>query len=882
MMREALDKRYDPKKVESKWYKFWEENFFLVNEEKSERKRPYTIVMPPPNITGRLHMGHALDDTIQDVIIRFRRMQGFDAFWLPGTDHSAIATEAKIVAQMREEEVTKEQLGREAFLKRAFEWKENYGGQIVAQVKKLGCSCDWSKERFTMDEGCNKAVIEVFVNLYDRGLIYKGKRTVNWCSKCKTSISDAEVEYAERDGHLWHINYDVDGGDVLTIATTRPETMLGDTAIAVNPNDERFKSLIGKTAIVPLVNRRVPIVADDYVLMEFGTGALKVTPAHDPNDFEIGLRHGLPSINVMTQDGKINENGDKYCGLGLMEARKAVLKDLEALGKLIETKPLKHNIGLCYRCGTTIEPMALVQWFVRMEELAKPAIDVVRKKEIEFVPERFEKIYFNWLENIKDWCISRQLWWGHRIPAYYCEDCGHMMVAKEPAKTCQRCGSKKIKQDEDTLDTWFSSALWPFSTLGWPEKTKMLDKFFPTQVLVTAYDIIFFWVARMVFMSLDQVKAAPFKHIYIHGLVRDAQGRKMSKSLGNGVDPLEVIERDGADALRMALVMGISPGNDVKFSDEKVLLARNFTNKIWNAARFILMNVPEELEEELETSELEIADKWVIGKLNHLIDEVTANLEGFEFGVALQKIYDFTWDIFCDWYIEVAKVRIKAQKPRVCGVLVFVMQNILKLLHPFMPFVTEELWQAFPHEGESIMIQPWSKSDKNAMFAAEIAEFEKLVLVIRAIRNARAEGKVPQNKKVKVYVLTDDEIIKNNPKLITTLSFAESVDFDITGVETDEMFATSTGSARIFVSVIDVIGKIDKAKEHKRLTTMLEKYQKEHEVLKQRLGRKEIWEKAPDVAAKYKVDMEELTKCIANVEESLQQITKGGRSRDED
>jgi valyl-tRNA synthetase len=879
MMGKALSKRYDPQEVESKWYKVWEENFFGVTEEVNERKLPYTIVMPPPNVTGRLHMGHALDDTVQDVIIRFKRMRGFDVLWLPGTDHSAIATEAKIVAQLREEGVSKEQLGREAFLKRAFEWKENYGGQIVSQVKRLGCSCDWSKERFTMDEGCSRAVTEVFVNLYDRGLIYKGKRTVNWCPTCKTSISDAEVKYAERDGCLWRINYDVEGGGVLTVATTRPETMLGDTAVAVNAGDERFKSLIGKTAVVPLVNRRVPIIADDYVSMEFGTGVLKVTPAHDPNDFEIGVRHGLPSINVMTQDGKINENGDKYCGLSLAEAREAILKDLGAIGRLVETKPLKHNVGLCYRCGTTIEPMALVQWFVRMKELAEPAIDAVRKKEVEFVPERFEKIYFNWLENIKDWCISRQLWWGHRIPAYHCEDCSHVMVAREPVVGCQRCGSEKIKQDEDTLDTWFSSALWPFSTLGWPERTKMLNKFFPTQTLVTAYDIIFFWVARMVFMSLDQVKAAPFKYVYVHGLVRDAQGRKMSKSLGNGVDPLEVIERDGADALRMALMIGVSPGNDVKFSDEKVLLARNFTNKIWNAARFILMNVPGGLDEEPKTNELEIADKWVIGKLNHLIDEVSANLDGFEFGIALQKIYDFTWDIFCDWYIEIAKVKIRMQGLRVCGVLVFVMRNILKLLHPFMPFVTEELWQAFQSDGGSIMIQPWGESDSNAMFETEIAEFEKLVLLIRAIRGTRAEGKVPQNKKVKVYILTDDEIIKNNRELIMALGFAELVDFDVRGVRTDEMFATNTGTARIFVSAVDVV---DRGKECERLVAMRRKYQKEHEILEQRLAKKEIWEKAPDVAAKYKEDVEELTRCIANVEESLRQIAKGGRSGDED
>ncbi|MDR2817525.1 MAG: valine--tRNA ligase [Oscillospiraceae bacterium] len=878
-MDRALSKRYDPQEVENEWYKVWEKNFSGVSEEINEKRRPYTIVMPPPNVTGRLHMGHALDETVQDVIIRFKRMRGFDVLWLPGTDHSAIATEAKIVAQMREEGISKAQLGREAFLKRAFEWKENYGGQIVSQIKRLGCSCDWSKERFTMDEGCSKAVIEVFVNLYGRGLIYKGERTVNWCPKCKTSISDAEVEYTERDGYLWHINYDVEGGGTLTIATTRPETMLGDTAVAVNGKDERFKNLVGKTAIVPLVNRRVPIIADDHVLMDFGTGVLKVTPAHDPNDFEIGLRHRLPSINVMTQDGKINENGDKYRGLGLMEAREAILKDLEAFGKLAGTKPLKHNVGLCYRCGETIEPMALVQWFVRMKELAKPAIDAVRKKEVEFVPERFEKIYFNWLENIKDWCISRQLWWGHRIPAYYCADCSHMMVAKEPMVSCQRCGSKKIKQDEDTLDTWFSSALWPFSTLGWPEKTKMLDKFFPTQTLVTAYDIIFFWVARMVFMSLDQMKVAPFKYVYIHGLVRDAQGRKMSKSLGNGVDPLSVIERDGADALRMALMIGVSPGSDVKFSDEKVLLARNFTNKIWNAARFILMNVPEELDGELRVNELEIADKWVIGKLNHLIDEVSANLDGFEFGIALQKIYDFTWDVFCDWYIEIAKVKIKTQEPNVRGVLVFVMRNILKLLHPFMPFVTEELWQAFQSDGESIMIQPWSESDRGAMFETEIAEFEKLVLVIRAIRSARAEGKVPQNKKVKVYILTEDEIIKNSGKLIMALGFAESVDFDVCGVKTDEMFATNTGAARIFVLVVDAV---DKGKERARLVTMLEKYQKEHEVLEQRLAKKEIWEKAPNVAAKYKVEMEELTRCIANVEESLQQIAEGGGLGDGD
>ncbi len=748
-MPKQLDKVYDPKQVEDKTYRFWQDGGYF-HAEPNPDKKPYTIVIPPPNITGRLHMGHALDETLQDILIRWRRMQGYEALWLPGTDHASIATEAKIVEAMRQEGVTKEQLGREGFLERAWAWKREYGGHILDQLKKLGSSCDWQRERFTLDEGCSRAVREVFVRFFEQGLIYRGERIVNWCPHCLSTISDIEVEYEEKDGFFWHINYPIVGtDDVLEIATTRPETLLGDTAVAVHPDDERYKHLIGKMVLLPIVNKQIPIVADEYVEMDFGTGVVKITPAHDPNDFEVGLRHGLPIVNVMNDDATINENGGKYKGLTREECRRQIVKDLEDGGFLKAVEPYKHNVGSCYRCGSVIEPRVSKQWFVKMEPLAKPAVEAVRSGRTRFIPERFDKIYFNWMENIKDWCISRQLWWGHRIPAWYCTGCGEMIVSRETPQTCPKCGSHRLEQDPDTLDTWFSSALWPFSTLGWPDNTPELRYFYPTDTLVTGYDIIFFWVARMIFSGLAHMDEVPFKTVLIHGLVRDAQGRKMSKSLGNGIDPLEIIDRYGADALRFTLATGNSPGNDMRFSDEKVNASRNFANKIWNASRFILMNLSDDVEPGLPET-LNIEDKWVLSKYRTLVREVTDNLEKFELGLAVQKLYDFIWDILCDWYIELCKSRLQAggeTSEAAQRVLVYVMTGTLKLLHPFMPFITEEIWQALPHDGESIMVAPWPQADAALDFSADESDFEMIMQVIRAIRARRGEMNVPPSKK---------------------------------------------------------------------------------------------------------------------------------------
>ena len=709
-MKKELEKVYDPKQVEDKTYRFWVEKRYF-HAEPNPKKKPYTIVIPPPNITGQLHLGHALDCTLQDSIIRFKRMQGHEALWLPGTDHASIATEAKIVEAMRKEGVTKDDLGREGFLERAWEWKKTYGGKIVEQLKKMGSSCDWERERFTLDEGCSEAVKEVFVRLYEKGLIYRGERIINWCPHCLTSISDAEVEYEEHDGHFWHIRYPLsDGSGYLEIATTRPETLLGDTALAVHPDDERYQALVGKTVILPLVGREIPIVADSYVEMDFGTGVVKITPAHDPNDFEVGLRHNLPVINVMNDDATINENGGKYRGMDRYECRKQIVADLEAEGFLVKVEDHKHNVGSCYRCSTTVEPRVSKQWFVKMGPLAGPAIEAVRSGETKFVPDRFSKIYYHWMENIKDWCISRQLWWGHRIPAWYCQDCGEVIVAKEEPHTCPKCGSKNLQQDPDTLDTWFSSALWPFSTLGWPNQTEELKYFYPTSTLVTGYDIIFFWVARMIFSGVENMGKSPFETVFIHGIVRDAQGRKMSKSLGNGIDPLKVIDEYGADALRFTLATGNSPGNDMRFVEEKVKASRNFANKIWNATRFILMNLSDEIDKPELPQRLQTEDKWILSKLNTLIKEVTENLERFELGIAVQKLYDFIWDVLCDWYIELTKSRIQAggeSAKSAQQVLIYVMNQCLKLLHPIMPFITEEIWQAIPNDCESIMVAPW-------------------------------------------------------------------------------------------------------------------------------------------------------------------------------
>lgn len=761
-MSKKLEKTYNPKEIETKLYEKWCENKYFHAEVDRSRK-PFTIVMPPPNITGKLHMGHALDNTLQDILIRYKRMQGYNALWIPGTDHAAISTEVKVTNQLKEEGIDKKELGREGFLKRTWEWKEEYGGTITSQLKKLGTSCDWDRERFTMDEGCSKAVEEVFIKLYEEGYIYKGSRIINWCPVCKTSLSDAEVEHEEQAGHFWHIKYPIAGTDrFLEIATTRPETMLGDTAIAVHPDDERYKDIVGKNVILPLVNREIPIVADYYVDKEFGTGAVKITPAHDPNDFEVGKRHNLPEINIMNDDATINEHGGKYAGMERYEARKAIVADLEAEGYLVKIEEHTHNVGTHDRCHTTVEPLIKQQWFVKMEELAKPAINALKTGELKFVPERFNKTYLHWLENIRDWCISRQIWWGHRIPAYYCDECGEFVVAREMPEKCEHCGCTHFTQDEDTLDTWFSSALWPFSTLGWPDQTEDLNYFYPTDVLVTGYDIIFFWVIRMVFSGYAHTGKSPFHTVFIHGLVRDSQGRKMSKSLGNGIDPLEIIDQYGADALRMTLVTGNAPGNDMRFYNERVEASRNFANKVWNASRFILMNIEGKEITEPENFKLLPGDRWILSKCNNLIKEVTENMDKFELGIALQKVYDFIWDEFCDWYIELAKQRIyRAEEDPLSAndamwVLREVLANGLKMLHPFMPFVSEEIYSKLVPEEESLMISKWPVYKKEWEFPYAEDIVEHLKAVISGVRNIRAEMNVPVSRKAKIYVVSED------------------------------------------------------------------------------------------------------------------------------
>lgn len=764
--KREIDKTYDPKQVEGKIYSNWvEKGYFhaVIDHE----KEPFTIVIPPPNITGQLHMGHAIDNTLQDILIRLKRMQGFCTLWLPGTDHASIATEAKIVESMRKEGITKESLGREKFLERAWEWKENYGRRIVEQLKKLGCSCDWDRERFTMDDGLSKAVNEVFVRLYKKGLIYRGERIINWCPVCSTSISDAEVEHEQKEGSFWHIKYPVkDSSEYIVVATTRPETMLGDTAVAVNPDDDRYKHLIGKTIVLPLMNREIPIITDSYVEKDFGTGAVKITPAHDPNDFEVGQRHGLPIIKVMNDDATMNDAAKQYKGMDRYEAREKIIQDLRELDLLLKIEPHVHNVGTCYRCSTVIEPTISMQWFVHMKPLAGPAIDVVKNGTVKFIPDRFSKIYFNWMENIQDWCISRQLWWGHRIPAYYCRECGNMMVENEMPDTCSKCGSTRIEQDSDTLDTWFSSALWPFSTLGWPDNTEDLKYFYPTNVLVTGYDIIFFWVARMIFSGLEHMKKAPFEHVFIHGLVRDATGRKMSKSLGNGIDPLEVIDEYGTDALRYALTVGVSPGNDLRFSDEKIKAGRNFANKIWNASRFILMNFDENIDfKNIDVKKFSIAEKWILFRSNFVLTEVTENLEKYELGIALQKIYEFIWEEFCDWYIELSKPRLYDKdsdgRKETLYVLNYVLSVSMKLLHPFMPFVSEEIYMQLIHDDESIMISEWPKYKKEYDFEQEAGKMELIMSAIRDIRNIRAQMNVPPSKKAKVIFVSKNSDVKS-------------------------------------------------------------------------------------------------------------------------
>ena len=821
-MAKELAKSYNPSEVEDKIYDFWiKENYF--HAEMDKEKTPYTIVMPPPNITGQLHMGHALDNTLQDVLIRYKRMQGYCALWLPGTDHASIATEAKIVEAMRKEGVTKEDLGRDGFLERAWEWKKEYGGRICDQLKKMGSSCDWQRERFTMDEGCNKAVKEVFVNLYNKGLIYRGERIINWCPHCLTSISDAEVNYEDQAGHFWHLRYMLsDGSGHIDLATTRPETLLGDTAVAVNPNDERYKHMIGKTLILPIVHREIPIVADDYVEMDFGTGVVKITPAHDPNDFEVGLRHNLPVINVMTDDAKITEDYPKYAGMDRYEARKAIVADLEAEGALLKVEDYNHNVGTCYRCGTTVEPRVSKQWFVKMKPLAQPAIDAVKTGETKFVPTHFEKTYFHWLENIRDWCISRQLWWGHQIPAFYCDDCGEMVVTKDETAVCPKCG-KAMGQDPDTLDTWFSSALWPFSTLGWPENTEELNYFYPTNTLVTGYDIIPFWVMRMMFSGIEHTGKVPFDTVLIHGLVRDSQGRKMSKSLGNGIDPLEVIKQYGADALRLTLATGNAPGNDMRFYDERVKFSSSFANKLWNAARFVHMNIDDFAVENKLPDTLATEDKWIISTLNNVAKEVTENLDKFEIGIAVQKVFDFIWDYYCDWYIELAKSRLQstgesAQNAR--QVLVWVLDRALRLLHPFMPFITEEIWQTLPHQGETIMLAEYPEFKAEYDFPQARVEMEVIMNAIKAIRTRRAEMNVPPSRKAKVYVATEmKEIFENGAPFICKLASASEVEVG-NSYEIDGAVTVITAEAKIYIPMSELV---DKEEELKRLTKELEK-----------------------------------------------------------
>ena len=823
-----MAKAYNPKEVEDKIYDFWQEgNYFHAEVDKD--KKPYTIVMPPPNITGQLHMGHALDNTLQDILIRWRRMQGYSALWLPGTDHASIATEAKIVEAMRKEGITKEDLGREKFLERAWEWKKEYGGRIVSQLKKMGSSCDWERERFTMDEGCSKAVKEVFVRLYNKGLIYRGERIINWCPHCKTSISDAEVEFEEQAGHFWHLRYPLtDGSGYLELATTRPETLLGDTAVAVNPSDERYKDLVGKTLTLPLVGREIPIVADDYVDVDFGTGVVKITPAHDPNDFQVGLRHNLPVINVMTDDAKIVDDYPEYAGMDRYEAREAIVKDLDEGGFLVKVEKHDHNVGTCYRCHSTVEPRVSKQWFVKMDELAGPAIECVKSGKTKFVPERFNKIYYHWMENIRDWCISRQLWWGHRIPAYYCDECGEVTVAKEMPEKCPKCGCTHLHQDEDTLDTWFSSALWPFSTLGWPDKTPELDYYFPTNTLVTGYDIIFFWVARMIFSSVEQMDSQPFDTVFIHGIVRDENGVKMSKSLGNGIDPLLVIDQYGADALRMFLATGNSPGNDMRYSEKRVEACRNFANKLWNASRFVHMNIDDyDVKNELPAT-LETEDKWILHTLNNVAKEVNENLEKFELGIALSKIYDFIWNSYCDWYIELCKARLQsegetAQNAR--QVLIYVLDKILKLLHPFMPFITEEIWQTIPHDtdGKTVMLEKYPEYDPSLDFPSEAEEMMKVMEAITAIRTQRNEMNVPPSKKAKLFIATAiPETFSNGEQFFKKLASASEVEisdsFDIDGAVT-----VVTSDAKIYIPMEELV---DKEAELKRLNKELKQVEK--------------------------------------------------------
>lgn len=876
-IRNELPKTYDPASVESRIYAMWQDGGHFkaqpyATKEDGTQKEPFTIVIPPPNVTGQLHMGHALDETWQDVLIRFKRMQGYEALWVPGTDHAGIATQIKLEEHLRENEgLTRYDLGREKFVERVWDWKRQYGSRIVEQLKSLGSSCDWSRERFTMDEGLSRAVREVFVRLYEKGLIYKGNRIINWCPMCRTALSDAEVEYSEKLGHLWHIRYPVkDSDEYLVVATTRPETMLGDTAVAVHPDDERYSHLIGKTVILPLVGREIPIIADEYVDMEFGTGCVKITPSHDPNDFEVGKRHGLDEILVLDENAIINENGGIYQGLERYKARKKVVEDLENGGYLVNIEDHNHNVGECYRCGNTVEPITSDQWFVKMEPLAGPAMDIVRSGKISFVPERFTKIYMNWMEATRDWCISRQLWWGHRIPAFYCDDCGHMHVSREDVAICEKCGSANIRQDEDVLDTWFSSALWPFSTLGWPDKTDDLDYFFPTDVLVTGYDIIGFWVSRMIFSSVEHMGAEPFHTVLIHGLVRDAQGRKMSKSLGNGIDPMEVIENYGADALRMALLIGNSPGNDMRFSDEKIESMRNFANKLWNASRFVLMNLSID-NIELPDS-LRSEDKWILSKYNDLVADVTSNMEKYEIGLAAQKLYEFLWETFCDWYIELTKQRLYSggeEKRDAEKVLAYVLSGTLKLLHPFMPFITEEIWQSLPGEKPALIVAPWPEYDSALNFSDIEREVETVMAAIRLIRNRRAEMNVPPSKKASVQLLTENSgIFESMFESFCKLAYASDVVFlDESPAELRGYTTAATDDTRIFIPMSELV---DTKKEIERLERELAKAEKELQIITKKLQNPGFLTKAPAaVVAAEKEKEKSIHSVIEKINENL-------------
>jgi len=882
-MARELPKVYEPQQVEERIYKMWEEGGFFKPSGKADAK-PFTIVMPPPNVTGQLHMGHAMDATLQDTLIRFKRMQGYDTLWVPGVDHAGIATQIKVEEELRNNEgLSRYDLGREKFLERVWDWKHKYGNRIVEQQKKLGASCDWDRARFTMDEGCSNAVREVFVSLYEKGLIYKGSRIINWCPNCVTALSDAEVEYVDKPGHLWHIRYPLaDGTGEVVVATTRPETMLGDTGVCVNPNDERYKDIVGKKVILPLMNKEIPVVADDYAEMEFGTGCVKMTPAHDPNDFEVGLRHNLEVIRVLDDNGVVNNLGGKYEGMDRYDARKAIVADLEEQGYLVKIEDHAHNVGTCYRCHKDVEPIISAQWFVKMKTLADEAIRSVNEGETKFVPERFTKNYMNWMNNIRDWCISRQLWWGHQIPVWYCEECGHMTCTRHDPDCCEKCGSTKIERDPDVLDTWFSSALWPFETLGWPDENAAdLKRYYPTDVLVTGYDIITFWVSRMIVSGLEHMHQAPFHTVLIHGLVRDNQGRKMSKSLGNGIDPLEMIEKYGCDALRMNMVTGNSPGNDMRFYVERCEAMRNFANKLWNASRYVMMNLGEDAKNQLpETSKLEIADKWVLSKLNTLIAEVTENMEKYELGVAIQKIYDFVWDIYCDWYIEMTKARLFAddadRKQTALQVLVYVLDQVLRLLHPFMPFITEEIWQSIPHEGDALIVAQWPETDDALAFKAECDMMESVMAAIRAIRNRRTEMNVPPSKKAALYVLTSKpQVFTEGEGFLQRLAYADSVALLENEPENlDGMVTITTADAKLYIPMGQLV---DVAKEIARITKELEGAKKFLNSLNAKLSNEKFVSRAPEAVVN--AEREKAAKhadLIAQLEQSLEAMKKLG------